>query len=43
MYPISSEVRRKLMGTRLRPNPLTPKYEIRNLPEFGLTMATRSP
>ena len=31
------------MGTRIRPNPLTPKYEVRKRAEFGLTMATRSP
>ena len=27
----------------MRPNPLTPKNEVRKRPEFGLTMATRSP
>ena len=31
------------MGTRTRPYPLTPKYEVKKRAEFGLTMATRSP
>ena len=31
------------MGTSTRPNPLTPKKAVRKRPEFGLTMATRSP
>ena len=39
----SSALSRKLTGTRTRPNPLTPKYEMRKRAEFGLTMATRSP
>ena len=43
MYAISSAVSRKLMGTSVRPYPLTPKYDVKNRPEFGLTMAIRSP
>ena len=43
MYAISSALRRKLIGTRIRPNPLTPKNEVNRRAEFCDTTATRSP
>ena len=43
MYAISSALRRKLIGTRIRPHPLTPKNDVNRRAEFCDTIATRSP
>jgi hypothetical protein len=43
MYRTSSAVRRKLIGTTVRPKPLTPQKAVSRRPALGLTIATRSP
>ena len=43
MYAISSALSRKLIGTRTRPQPLTPKNDVNSRAEFCETIAMRSP
>ena len=43
MYPTSAAVRRKLIGTRIRPHPLTPKNEVSKRAEFWEMAAIRAP
>ena len=43
MYSISAGASRKLIGTRMRPQPHTPKNEVSSRDELWETMATRSP
>ncbi len=43
MYLTSSATSRKLIGTRTRPDPLTPNSAVSRRAELWLTMATRSP
>ncbi len=43
MYSTSAGARRKLMGTRMRPHPHTPKNEVSSRDELWDTTATRSP
>ena len=39
MYPTSSALSRKLTGTRIRPDPLTPKNDTNSRAAFGETIA----
>ena len=43
MYSTSAAARRKLIGTRMRPEPDTPKNDVSSRAELCDTMATRSP
>ncbi len=43
MYSTSAGARRKLIGTRVRPHPHTPKNEVSRREALWETMATRSP
>ncbi len=43
MYSISAGARRKLIGTRIRPHPETPKNEVSSRAEFCEITATRPP
>ena len=43
MYAISSALSRKLIGTSTRPQPLTPKNDVKSRAELCDTTATRSP
>ena len=43
MYLTSSAARRKLIGTRMRPEPDTPNRAVSRRDELWLTIATRSP
>ena len=43
MYFTSSATRRKLIGTRMRPDPDTPNSAVSRRDELWLTIATRSP
>ena len=43
MYSTSSTLSRKLTGTRIRPQPLTPQNAASSRAAFWLTIATRSP
>ena len=43
MYSTSAGARRKLIGTRMRPQPHTPKNEVSRREALWETMATRSP
>ena len=43
MYLTSSATRRKLIGTRIRPEPDTPNNAVSSLAELCDTIATRSP
>ena len=43
MYSISARLSRKFTGTRIRPQPLTPKNDVSSRAEFCEMTATRPP
>ena len=43
MYSISGRLSRKFTGTRIRPQPLTPKNDVNSREEFCEITATRPP
>ena len=43
MYSISGRLSRKFTGTRIRPQPLTPKNDVNSRAEFCEITATRPP